>query len=238
VTRPGGSDAQLPQRPTRPALTRDYIVRTALALIDRDGVSALSMRKLGAEMGVDAMAIYHYVPNKAALFDGVVELMWSGVQPQAFDPALPWTEQAAAAMRAFRAALREHPRAVPIVGTRPAVTPSMLDMLDRSLGLLTGAGLGSTEAIDLMNCLAAYTIGHVLAEVGEPVGGEGTPPEAVYAALTPQTHPHLVEAFMNGYGYRPDEQYEAGLTALIAGWSAMAGTPARLGDPDYRETTA
>ena len=108
-------------RPTRPALSRDYILRTALALIDRDGVEALSMRKLGAEMGVDPMAIYHYLPSKAVLLDGVVELLYSEVRPLELAASASWTEAAAAAMRAFRATLRAHPRAVAIVGTHAGV---------------------------------------------------------------------------------------------------------------------
>jgi AcrR family transcriptional regulator len=208
------------ERPTRPALSRDYILRTALALIDRDGVEALSMRKLGAEMGVDPMAIYHYLPSKAAVLDGVVEILWSEVQPMTSEPDVPWTEQALTAMRAFRATLRAHPRAVTIAGTHPAVTPGMLQLLDRSLGWLTAAGLAPAEALDLINCLALFTMGQVLAEVGEPVGGEGTPPGAVYSSLDPETYPNLVAAFASGYGYRPDEQFEAGITALLAGWPA------------------
>jgi AcrR family transcriptional regulator len=207
-------------RPTRPALTRDYILRTALALIDRNGVEALTMRRLGAEMGVDPMAVYRYVSNKAAVLDGVVELLWSGVELPALGPDALWTEQAAAAMRSFRSALRAHPRAVPIAATHPAVTPAMLGLVERALGWLVDAGLGSTDALYLIDCLATFTMGHVLAEVGEPVGGEGAPPEAVYAGMDPQAYPRLVAAYADGYGYRPDEEFEAGLAALIAGWSA------------------
>lgn len=213
-----GSPDRPGDRPTRPALNRDYILRTTLQLIDREGVAAFSMRRLGAELGVNPMAIYHHVPNKAALFDGVVEVLWSQVGLDDLDEGAAWTELAAGVMRRFRQALRGHPRAVPIVGTRPAVTPAMLDLLDRALGHLTGAGLTAAEAIDLMNCLAAYTIGHVQAEVGEPVGGPDTPPENVYAAVTAQTHPHLAAAFSGGYGYDPDGQFEHGLAALIRGW--------------------
>jgi AcrR family transcriptional regulator len=207
-------------RPTRPALSRDYILRTALALIDRDGVEALSMRKLGAEMGVDPMAIYHYLSSKAVLLDGVVELLYSEVRPLELAASASWTEAAAAAMRAFRATLRAHPRAVAIVGTHPAATPGMFDLLDSALGLLMDLGLGGADALDLMNCLAIYTIGQVLAEVGEPVGGEGTPPESVYAGLSPEAYPHLFAAFAGGYDYHPDAMYEAGLNALLTGWTA------------------
>ena len=223
MTPPPRRSPSVIERPTRPTLTRDYILRSALDLIDRDGVETLSMRKLGAEMGVDPMAIYHYLPNKAAVLDGVVEIIWSEVKPLRFDAGTPWTEQAAAAMRTFRATLCAHPRAVPVVGTHPAVTPGMLALLDRSLGWLVEAGLGSTEALDLINCLAIFTMGHVMAEVGEPVGGEGTPPAVAYSSLSPDAYPHLAAAFAGGYGWRPDDQFEAGLTALLAGWSARHG---------------
>lgn len=206
------------ERPTRPALSRDYILRTALALIDRDGVEALSMRRLGAEMGVDPMAIYHYLPSKAAVLDGVVEILWSEVQPARFAPDVPWTEQVLMAMRAFRATLRAHPRAVTVAGTHPAVTPGMLQLVDRSLGWLTEAGLDPAEALDLIDCLAFFTMGQVLAEVGEPAGGESTPPEAVHRSLDPEAYPHLAAVFANGYDHHPDEQFEAGITALLAGW--------------------
>jgi TetR/AcrR family transcriptional regulator, tetracycline repressor protein len=206
-------------RPTRPALSREYILRATLALIDTDGVEAFSMRRLGAHLGVDPMSIYHYLPNKGALFDGVVELIWTEVSLDALGEHQPWPEQAAAVMRRFRAALRAHPKAVPIVGTRPAVTPAMLDLLERALHMLTSAGLPDAAAIDLMNCLAAFTIGHVLAEVGEPVGGDEIAPASVYTALSADSHPHLVAAFTGGYGYDPDGQFEHGLTALINGWT-------------------
>ena len=206
-------------RPTRPTLSRQYILQSTLALIDRDGVDAFSMRKLGAELRVDPMSIYHYLRNKGALFDGVVELIWTQIDLDDPPADLLWTERAAAVMRRFRTALREHPKAVPIVGTRPAVTPVMLDLLDQALGQLTRAGLPAAEAIDLMNCLAAFTIGHVLAELGEPVGGEELSPASVYADLTADTHPQLVAAFTGGYGYDPDGQFEHGLTALINGWT-------------------
>ena len=52
----------------RPALSREYILHTALRIVDRDGPDKLTMRRLGAELGVDPMAVYHYLPNKAALF--------------------------------------------------------------------------------------------------------------------------------------------------------------------------
>ena len=68
-----------PERPTRPALSREYILHTALRIVDRDGPDKLTMRRLGAELGVDPMAVYHYLPNKAALFDGITEAIWASL---------------------------------------------------------------------------------------------------------------------------------------------------------------
>jgi len=60
-------------RADRAGLSREQVLDAALDLVDRDGVGALSMRRLGAELGVEAMTLYHYLPNKDALLDGIVE---------------------------------------------------------------------------------------------------------------------------------------------------------------------
>src|SRR5918999_1237962 len=64
----------------RPALTRDRVLRAAIALADREGVEAISMRRLGAELGVEAMSLYNHVPNKAALLDGMVETVINDIE--------------------------------------------------------------------------------------------------------------------------------------------------------------
>lgn len=201
----------------RPALTRQYIVATALAIIDREGIGGLSMRKLGAELGVDPMAVYHHLPNKAALFDGVVEAIYHEIDLDAMAGGT-WREQAEWFMRRLRDALYRHPKTLPIVSTRPTTTPGMLAVLDRGLGRLLAAGLTGQSALDLVNCLAAYTIGHAIADVGEPVGGESVPLADVAESMTPQTHPHLTQVLEGGFAYEPDEQYELGLQAMLDGF--------------------
>jgi len=207
-------------RPARPALTRAHIVATALALIDRDGIAGLSMRKLGAELGVDPMAVYYHLPNKAALYDGVVEAIWEEIGSDAMAPEGTWPEMTATFMRRMREVLRRHPHALPIVSTRPATTPALVGVLDRALGRLVAAGLDPADAIDMTNCLATYTVGFTIAEVGEPVGGATADPDAVLAEVDPATVPHLAAAFADGYEYRPDEQFELGLGAMLDGFAA------------------
>jgi AcrR family transcriptional regulator len=202
-------------RPVRATLTHDYIIRTALAIIDRDGLDALSMRKLAAELGSDPMAAYHYLPNKAALYDGVVEAIYAEMDLDDLSLSGGWREYLADSARRMRDVLRRHPKALPIIATRPAYPPSILAMADHSLRLLQRAGLPPSAALDVISCLRAYTVGHVLAELGEPVGGPTTATEDAATAMA--AYPHLAAAIATGY--RPDEQYERGLLALLDGFA-------------------
>ena len=203
-------------RPVRPALNREYIIRTALAIIDRDGLAKLSMRRLGQELGADPMAVYHYLPSKAALFDGVVEAVYAEIDATGLDPDAPWRAQLTTFLHALRAAIRRHPNALPVLSTRPAYVPAMLGYGEHALGVLTTAGFTARQAIDIVNCLGTFTIGHVLAEVGEPVGGATATDEELASLLS--GYPRLAAA-LSGYEYRPDEQYELGLQAMLEGFS-------------------
>jgi AcrR family transcriptional regulator len=211
----------------RPGLSRAQIVQTALAIIDRDGVSGLSMRKLGAELGVDAMAVYYHLPNKSALFDGVIDAVYADARLADMPRTGTWREQVTEFMHRLRAAIRRHPNALPVVATRPAYVPSMLDFGDYALGVAVAAGFPAADAIDMVNCLATYTIGHVLAELGEPVGGDTLATEEVTALLTAGTYPNLARAFSEGYDYRPDHQYTLGLEAMLDGFERRLRTSKR-----------
>jgi TetR/AcrR family tetracycline transcriptional repressor len=202
-------------RPVRATLTHDYIIRTALALIDRDGLDALSMRRLGAELGNDPMAVYHYLPNKAALYDGVVEAIYAEMDLDSLSPSGDWRAYLARSARRMRDVLRRHPNALPIIATRPAYSPPILATADRSLRLLQRAGLSPSAGLEVISCLRAFTVGHILAELGDPVGGPTTTTEDAAAAMA--TYPHLSAAVATGY--RPDKQYERGLYALLDGFA-------------------
>lgn len=179
------------------------------------------MRRLGTRLSVDPMAVYHYFPNKGAVFDGVVELIWSSLRVDELDPAAPWQESVFTSMARVRATLIDHPAAISILGTRPIRSPTMFAILDRALGVITEAGLDLLSAVKLMNSVAAYTIGSVLAERGDPVGGDGADPASssdIVAALPHDQFPHIAAAVRRGWSYVPDEQFEVGLRALINGW--------------------
>jgi AcrR family transcriptional regulator len=205
-------------RPVRLALTREYIVRTALAILDRDGAAGLSMRKLGAELGTNPMAFYHHLPNKAALFDGVVEAAYAeiDIDIEALARTGTWRDVLTGFARSLRDVLRRHPHVLVIIATRPAYAPSILGLADRALGVLRNSGFTDRDRDPLVaiNAVRSFTIGHVLAEVGEPVGGP-TPSEEEAVALLGR-YPNLARAVSGGY--RPQEQFDQVLQAMLDGF--------------------
>ena len=102
-------------------ITRDVVLAAALELIERDGVDGLSMRKLARVLGRDPMILYRHAPNKAALLDGVAELVLAQLK---VDPADPdWAGQLREVARGYRALALAHPNVVPLLVTRPLATP-------------------------------------------------------------------------------------------------------------------
>lgn len=220
------------ERPMRPALTRDYILRIALRVVDDDGLGALTMRRLGAVLEVDPMAVYRHLPNKAALLDGVAELVWTeALDPAAYHPEQPWRQQLFEAMCRFREVLLEHPRVLPLMSTHPLVTARQFAIADAALAALETGGLDTAPTtLYLINDAVLYTMGHVLAEVGEPAGGAGGElPRGEMRRLVVDL-PHvsrLLESLLaepaGPESYDPEAQYRMGLRAMIAGWPGPAG---------------
>lgn len=209
-------------RTTRPALSRRLIVDTALAMVDRDGIGKLSMRALGAELGADPMAVYHYFPSKAALFDGIVEAVYGEISVEPDDGA-GWRAAMVTFITAWRDALLRHPGALPAIATRPISAPSTLLLIEQVAARLVAAGAEPPRALDALNCFAAFTIGHALAEVGEPAGGPEADVDLAAGDLDLSTLPTLASAFAAGYTVDFEAQYELGLTALLDGVAARLG---------------
>jgi len=98
------------------------ILQSALRIVDRDGVDGLSMRRLSDEVGRDPTVIYRHVPNKAALLDGVAEIVLGQLRVDTADP--DWTGQLRAVAHDFRRLALAHPNVVPLLVTRPLATAS------------------------------------------------------------------------------------------------------------------
>src|SRR6476469_8090198 len=154
-------------------LTRSIILQAALVIVDRDGVDGLSMRRLSDALGRDPVMIYRHVPNKAAVLDGVAEIVLAQLSVNTADP--DWAGQLRTVASAFRQLTLAHPKVVPLLVTRPLATPlgqrppGMLRPLEDVLALLTSAGFAGDDALHIYRVLFGFLYGHILHELQEVI---------------------------------------------------------------------
>ena len=129
----------------RQPLTRDRVLRAAVALADRDGIAALSMRRLGQELGVEAMSLYNHVANKEEILDGVVDLVVAEIDPPL--AGAPWKTALRARILSAREMLLRHPWASAVIVSRVNITPTMMRYMDTTGGIMLGGGF----SVDLMH---------------------------------------------------------------------------------------
>ncbi len=155
----------MPPRP-RAGLSRDRVLSTALDLVDIEGVEALSMRRLGRELGVEAMSLYSYVENKQDLIEGVVEQVFR--QMPLVAPGLgDWPDRLREHATTFREVLLQHPNAVVLVAGRPLVTDGTMAFVESALVELQAYGLDLRTADLVLGTIAAFVIGSVCEQTGE-----------------------------------------------------------------------
>jgi AcrR family transcriptional regulator len=154
-------------------VSRSVILQAALRIVDRDGVDGLSMRRLSDEVGRDPTVIYRHVPNKAALLDGVAEMVLGQLRVDTADR--DWVGQLREVAHDFRRLALAHPNVVPLLVTRPLATPlgrrplGMLRHLEDVLALLTTAGFSGPDALHIYRVLFGYLHGHILNELQEVI---------------------------------------------------------------------
>jgi AcrR family transcriptional regulator len=191
-------------------LTRERIIRTAIGLIEADGVEALSMRGLANELGVAVMSLYNHVPGKAALLDGVAAQIMDGLE-LADDPAAAWQERARALVRAFRKVAHDNPRSVTTVLTRKIDTTAGLRVVERALAIADAAGFDGVTSVRIMRALLAYAIGAQLRESGAAKMLDRHPVGRVEAAEFPRVAALAAELV----DHDPETDFEFGLDLLI-----------------------
>jgi TetR/AcrR family transcriptional regulator, tetracycline repressor protein len=206
-------------------LSRERIVKAALALVDEEGLAALSMRRLAAALGVDPMAIYYYLPNKSALEDAIVEAVVADVEDPGFQAKPTLYQFILSAGRAYRAALLRHPRALPLVVNRNLQTPSSLKVADNMLGLFVEEGMTAPEGVATLNIFATYVEGAALRESLRPQQPQVEDHDGLRQMqdmLPPDEFPNLTRAMAGGKMMNPEEEFEFGLEALAQGLSDLA----------------
>jgi AcrR family transcriptional regulator len=176
-------------------------------------MEALSMRRLGEELGVEAMSLYRYVPSKADLLDGIHEAILAEVVVPSRGG--DWSKTARAYARAFRAALVAHPHALSVFATRPAVTAASLRHVEGGLARLRGAGFSVGDAVSAFQVLVTFVVGHTLSSHAPAREEEQSSP--AYRDLDPVEFPSLLEAAAVLQERDIDQEFEFGLDVVLVG---------------------
>lgn len=208
-------------RGQRAGLDARAIRRVAVRLADRDGLAALSMRRLGAELGVEAMALYHHFPNKDALLDGIVEELACQAPAPRFD-GTDWRDDLRRYARAHVDTLAAHPNLVPLVLNRPANTAGNLCLMETLLESLGKAGFEPGRALDMVYALNALILVHgaLRAGAGDAPAPHGEPGQTSRLAdLSAEMYPLLAEAARASAGRAPTARFEFAVEALLAGFA-------------------
>lgn len=219
--------------PPRTPLDRQRVLTAALAIVDAEGLDALSMRRLGAELGVEAMSLYKHVANKDALLDGLVEQLWTEVGAEAPEGG-DWADQLRAFARGIRSMMRRHPQAASLLFSRCVLAPQLLESQASLLDVLRGAGFDEPGAGRTIRSLCSYAMGYASNELycygawratpGKPAPTD-VPMEVntteillwLGRTLPPDTPPRLVQAAMTMVEVDFDGDFEATLDMAING---------------------
>ena len=184
------------------------------------------MRRLGAELCVDPMTVYGHLADKAALFDGLIELVLAEVKVP--PPTGAWAEDLRAVARAARTTVLAHPHVVPLLGTRPPITQPAFALVEATTSILLEAGLSEEQAADGFDCLGRLIVGHALAEAGRPPGGEVGGGEREHRqaqeALSAERYPALARVRRAAVRHDPNRLFELALDGLVLALSARLPT--------------
>lgn len=208
----------------RRPLSRDIVLSAALKLVDAEGLEALSMRRLGKELGVEAMSLYNHVPSKSALLDGLIEQAIARLEPP--DPDKEWPEQVRQMAHSYRAMANRHPHIVQLIAARPFNTPNALEPLERALALFRGAGFDEPSSLHAFRTVASFATGYTLAET-EGFFGEHVPSDTSEVLrpedLDPERFPHLVQLLPTIARCDHNDEFDYALDVIIEGLRSKLG---------------
>ena len=217
-------------------LSRGRILEAALRLVDEEGMGALSMRRLGAELGVNPMSIYHHLPGKDAVISGLVELVFSGMRVRYPDGSL-WQDQVRAWAETYRGLVRSHPNLVlELVSNAAAVTEAVLLVNEPLYEALDESGLPPAEVVVVADTVVDFIHGFAIAEGAQPPGHPFDRRELLERLETGAADvlPAMSRVFRaltaDEARYDFDRGFDAGLGILLKGIEASAVDAGRFGE--------
>jgi AcrR family transcriptional regulator len=201
-------------------LSKERVLRAGVALADREGLDALTMRRLAREVGAGAMTLYHYVANKDDLLDGMVDVVFSEIDLPAADAG--WRTAMRQRAASVRRALARHPWATGLMELRTKPGPASLRHHEAVLDCMRAAGFSIADATHAYWLLDSYIYGFAIQEASLPFG---TPEQLAEMAefVLPQVpaadYPRLNEAAAASLeaGYDYTDEFEFGLELILDG---------------------
>ncbi|MEB3961902.1 TetR/AcrR family transcriptional regulator [Streptomyces kunmingensis] len=203
-------------RPRKPLLSTDRIVGAARALVDAEGLAAVSTRRLAAELGVSGPSLYNHFRTKDQILEAVADSVSAQVDLSMFDADDPrdWRTALHDWAVSYRAALREHPNIVPVLAQGPGRRPAGLRLADAVFGSMTDAGWPPAQATSIGALMRYFVMGSALGSFAGGFVDDET-------AYDPADYPHLGQAHLlaERQDVVDDRAFETGLAALLDGLS-------------------
>jgi TetR/AcrR family tetracycline transcriptional repressor len=214
----------------REPLTRARIIRAALRIMDEEGLDAVTMRRVGRELGVEAMSLYNHVRDKEDILDGITEEVLGEFR---IPRANHWADAARLAAHEFRRLLLAHPNVMTLLTERgkPVTNTDSLQVYEYTLDLFRSAGLSQADSAKALHVFGGYILGAVTMELGLMVGGPGAEGHAhdheeMARLVASADLPRLSEAMPYLIALDLEEQFNFGLELLIEGLRTLAESTA------------
>lgn len=207
--------------PRRNSLTKEIVLRTAVALADEGGNGAPSMRRLAERLGIEAMSLYHHFRNKDLILDGMVDLVFGEIELPPDD--LDWRAAMRRRAASMRGALVRHPWAIRLMDSRTNPGRATLRHHNAVIGCLRSGGFSISGAAHALSMLDSYIYGFTLQELSLPFTSPADLEDvagSIMKQMPRDEFPHLAEmiadrALKGGYAYT--EEFDVGLDLILDG---------------------
>jgi AcrR family transcriptional regulator len=205
-------------------LSRDRVLRAAVAIADAGGIGALTMRSLADALEVKPMSVYHHVANKDEILDGIVDLVFSRMELPT--PGGDWRREMVKRANSAREVLGRHPWAVGLLESRTAPGPATLRHHDATIGTLRHAGFTVALTAHALALLDSYVYGFAVQEAALPFHGPDSATEVtgdIMRRFAAGEYPHLVEMATEHVlrpGYDFADEFAFGLDVVLDAMAA------------------
>ena len=211
----------------RKPLSGERIIEAALRVMDQEGLEAVTMRRLGRELGVEAMSLYNHVEDKDAVLRGILARVLGDFELPG-DRDLDWIERIREMSRTFRALLLRHPGVIPLLSEKsgPITDPRALAPIETALQTLREAGLSQEETIHAYRAVVGFVVGNVALEIAgflNPDDEALAYLEQMRDAIPVERFPRVIELLPAMHACDPDQEFEHGLDLLLTGLRSRVG---------------